>query len=502
MATQVEKAIAWARSKLGTTKYSGRCQAFVADCYAYGAGMPRKSASSAKVARSLWRVSTSRSIPVGAAVYFDSPTSPQYGHVGLYIGNNQVIHAFSTVKQMSVDSIIACGYAWQGWGWNGGAKPTGAGAAVSSGGSGSSGGTTTEAEEPEVIHIPQTEKIYTVYAQDSPGKKPDRYAIQWRSYESGRVRDISDRVTAPTLVDDSSSVCTELSFQVLQASGEKFFPPLEILPGDHVSCVNTSSGECVFTGQVQQVSGSYRDSMTITCQDGGRLLTTNDVIMQFDNIAAKTAIEQIAAKVGIQAVSCPDLVSSVYSLEKENAATIIQNILETVTAENGVPYFPRMMGKTLVIRSYGEDCIRAYCRQEENLAAFDILAECGVPQVSWDIADLRNHVIIYSDGDSSVSVQAEEEDEASIQRYGRRTALETFSDQDTVTAGAKAKNTLLSKNKIAEEFSLTTYGSDRVCAGVRLAVDLEEIRGEFWVEAVSHELGPPHTMTLTMRRAE
>ena len=115
MATQVEQAVAWAKKKLGVTMYKGKCQAFVADCYAYGAGMTRRSASSAKVARNLWRVSTSQSnIPVGAAVYFDSPTSPQYGHVGLHIGNNQVIHAFGTVKQMSVSAIIECGYAWQG----------------------------------------------------------------------------------------------------------------------------------------------------------------------------------------------------------------------------------------------------------------------------------------------------------------------------------------------------------------------------------------------------
>ena len=108
MATQVEQAVAWAKKKLGVTMYKGKCQAFVADCYAYGAGMTRRSASSAKVARNLWRVSTSQSnIPVGAAVYFDSPTSPQYGHVGLHIGNNQVIHAFGTVKQMSVSSGAA-----------------------------------------------------------------------------------------------------------------------------------------------------------------------------------------------------------------------------------------------------------------------------------------------------------------------------------------------------------------------------------------------------------
>ena len=67
------------------------------------------------------------------------------------------------------------------------------------------------------------------------------------------------------------------------------------------------------------------------------MLTTNDIILQFDNVAAKTAIEQIAAKIGIQKVSCPDLVSSVYSLEKQNAATSVQNVLETVTAEHGGP---------------------------------------------------------------------------------------------------------------------------------------------------------------------
>lgn len=69
MATQVQQAIAWAKKRLGSSAYAGRCQAFVADAYA-NAGMPRKSASTAKAARNLWRVSTSRKdIPVGAAVY-------------------------------------------------------------------------------------------------------------------------------------------------------------------------------------------------------------------------------------------------------------------------------------------------------------------------------------------------------------------------------------------------------------------------------------------------
>ena len=89
-----------------------------------------------------------------------------------------------------------------------------------------------------------------------------------------------------------------------------------------------------------------------------------------------------------------------------------------------------------------------------------------------------------------------------MRRYGRRVGLVTFSDQDTVTASAKAQNTLREKSVVKETFSLTTYGSDRIVAGVRMKVDLAEIRGEFWVTAVTHDLGPPHRMTLTMRRAE
>ena len=110
--------------------------------------------------------------------------------------------------------------------------------------------------------------------------------------------------------------------------------------------------------------------------------------------------------------------------------------------------------------------------------------------------------MVYSEADNSVSVMAEAESAESIRRYGRRTALETFSDQNGVTAAAKARTVLAEKNQVAEEFSLHCYGSDRIVGGCRLKVDLAEAQGEFWVERVTHNLGPPHTMDLTLRRAD
>ena len=358
------------------------------------------------------------------------------------------------------------------------------------------------AETVKIVHIPQTEKIYTVYESDSPGKKADSYAVTWQSIRTGTVRDITARTGALTLRDDTDSLCLELSFQVMEATDEKFVAPLEVMGGDYVAVVNHGSGACVFLGQVQTVEGSYRDAVTVTCLDGGRALTANEIILQCNNVAAKTAIEQAAAKAGIKTVSCPNLISSVYNIYKDTPANIIRDILDTVTAENGVPYFPRMMGDTLVIRSYGAAEVRGYFRQAENVRSFDIFDEAGSPVFRRSIADLRNAVTVYSETDSSVSVKATAEDGDSIKLYGRRQALETWSDQDSVTAAAKARTTLARLNREDEEVTLETYGSDAIVAGCRVSLDLQEATGSFWVISAEHDYGPPHRMSLTLRRCQ
>ena len=110
-------------------------------------------------------------------------------------------------------------------------------------------------------------------------------------------------------------------------------------------------------------------------------------------------------------------------------------------------------------------------------------------------------MIVYSEMDNTISIQGTAEDSDSIKRYGRRAALETYSDQDSVSAGAKAKSALAEKNVVKETFSLTTYGSDRILAGVRLKIDMPEAKGEYWVTSVTHDLAIPHMVTMTLRRA-
>ena len=108
-------AVALNSESYGISAKSGYCQAWVADVYQAVTGS-RGSAHCALCAAEKWAVSDDWSkIPVGATVY--GYASNPYGHVGIYIGNGQVIHNLSgTVKIQSLESWVNDfkGFAW-GW---------------------------------------------------------------------------------------------------------------------------------------------------------------------------------------------------------------------------------------------------------------------------------------------------------------------------------------------------------------------------------------------------
>ena len=123
--SQLDKIISFAKSEIGSTKYVGLCQAFVYQCYKAG-GIDNGSASSALAAWKKWGVSTSKTnIPIGACVYFDENVGSPYGHVGIYIGDNKMIHS-----RASVGKVVESSMTWYfnncylGWGWQGGVQPS------------------------------------------------------------------------------------------------------------------------------------------------------------------------------------------------------------------------------------------------------------------------------------------------------------------------------------------------------------------------------------------
>lgn len=123
----------YARAAVGTHKMSrkGLCQTFAWECLYDTLGVSNK-AGCGCCATKAWQsygVSSSRDdIPLGAAVYFggsstiDSVCGQEAGHVGIYIGNNEIAHAWSStiICKTTIDYVINCGYYYRGWGWQGG----------------------------------------------------------------------------------------------------------------------------------------------------------------------------------------------------------------------------------------------------------------------------------------------------------------------------------------------------------------------------------------------
>lgn len=111
----------WARSQVGSTAYHTRCPQFVRDCFYYGAGYSYWSVDgNARTLADRWMVCNSDSnIPIGALVFYDYITDlgeglRNYGHVGIYVGDGQVVSALKTVTIHGIHSLNNCNYI--GWG--------------------------------------------------------------------------------------------------------------------------------------------------------------------------------------------------------------------------------------------------------------------------------------------------------------------------------------------------------------------------------------------------
>ena len=111
---------------ISSTNWKNLCLGFVATCFneAYGIS---SSPCCAYNYGSMYIDNTSRSdIPLGADVFFAgsditcSGCGNLCGHVGIYVGDGNIIHSWSgRVQKSTIDYVVACGYPYRGYGWHG-----------------------------------------------------------------------------------------------------------------------------------------------------------------------------------------------------------------------------------------------------------------------------------------------------------------------------------------------------------------------------------------------
>lgn len=100
----VENAIAWAKAQIGSTAYTGRCLSFVEDAIEQSNDIEMFGGASAhESALEYDAAAQTGSPPRGAFVFYDwfgtlKGERKNWGHVGLALGENDIIHAWDTVR--------------------------------------------------------------------------------------------------------------------------------------------------------------------------------------------------------------------------------------------------------------------------------------------------------------------------------------------------------------------------------------------------------------------
>lgn len=498
MATQVQQAIAWAKQRVGSSAYAGRCQAFVADAFAKGAGMPRKSASTAKAARNLWRVSTSRKdIPAGAAVYFDSPTAPSAGHVALCIGNDQVIHAFSAIKITSVDAVIGAGYAYQGWGWNGGVKPSGAAQVVSTTASSSGGSSGSSAASGSTEK--ESKEITTVVSKSvtgiGSGQKRDLTGFPANLSYGVEILIQNDKVYLPTvesgvkLERSRSGSPSKLTFTALKDDVLNFQEGNPVTMRFH--------GAPVFAGFVFQKRRTNYTEIEVTAYDQIRYLK-NKSTFSYTNKTYGELLSMLAKDFHLTCGSVADTKYRIPSrIEEGTLLDALQNASDLTVINTGVLYvlyddFGKLTLKPL------KDMILNLLVDEETASSFDYSSSID--------KDVYNKIMLTVDNDETGQRETYVLNHPGSQaKWGQLQYYEKLDAETTPQILAeRAKILLKYYNKKRRTLKISGVSGDvRVRGGSLLVVKMGlgdiDVQNYMCVEKVTHTFEDGlHTMELSL----
>ncbi len=100
----VDNAIAWAKSQLGNTEYRGKCLAFTEDAYEISNNVEIFGGDDAQESAGIYGAGNVEvPPPLGAFVFYSCSGEVEgrmvnWGHVGIAIENNEVIHAWDKVR--------------------------------------------------------------------------------------------------------------------------------------------------------------------------------------------------------------------------------------------------------------------------------------------------------------------------------------------------------------------------------------------------------------------
>lgn len=322
----------------------------------------------------------------------------------------------------------------------------------------------------------------------------DTYTIELT--QDGKTWDITKFVGDPQMRDDGDAYCVEFTFHVATNPHDYFLPKLGIEVKDGVKLKN--DGKVVFDGFV---TTRTKDGQ-ITCRDVG-FYFKSDVTCQFRNSRADAAIAAVCKRAGVGFGWYGGLEKYYISGEyiRQQASSVIDDIIEQVNAMTDKPYIHRIIDKKLCVRAYDTNVSKpTYTRPVSS--PFPITWVKGGVEVSSTMDDMATNILVQTDDGNTTKTLARAYDEKQGQKYGYITKMLTVDadQQNTATAVLAAAVEQYGQPKNTARVT-QIWGSDAVIPGMLLDFGSKEIFGligKWWVTSVNHSYTPYHTMSLEL----
>lgn len=265
---------------------------------------------------------------------------------------------------------------------------------------------------------------------------------------------------------DIDTLGAELSFDSLYNLAEGTIIRLFINSKEYIRAIVVKKSESKF-------------SYSYTCFDYSWYLK-NEVIKQFNNISASSAISSLLSEYGIKnkVASIPTKIKKIY--KDESMASIIDDILEQAEEEQGIKYFKEMQVDTIVIN-----------RLQDMKISPKILIGKDIT-INSSIEEMKNKILIVSNEESNNSIIAVAQDKTGQSNYGLLQEIETVEEKDIAQAKNIANNLLKAKNKIFKDTNIPLLGiknAETIKANRLIELNIaNKLKGWYRIKSASHSL--------------
>lgn len=232
----------------------------------------------------------------------------------------------------------------------------------------------------------------------------------------------------------------------------------------------------IFLGIVIDEDRNGRQPIKYSCFDLAFYLNKNMLTIQFNNMTATQAIQQLCNRVGIKSniTNIPVNIKKIY--KAQTVSDILKDILTIAEEQNGIKYRFEMRGDVLAVYQWKDIRVNANVEWISN------------PTRKLSIENMKNRIEITSGDEKTTKIVASVSDDNNIRKYGLLTHAQTIDEKELRKARTVAANLLKEMNRIQEDNSVSLIGNYEARAGriITLNERITGMNGDYLIKSASH----------------